>query len=298
MSISGRTRLYGLIGEPVEHSYSPFIMNRAFAEIGHDGIYAAFAVQEARVPAALMGMKAMGMAGINVTFPLKAAVMPFINRPSQRVELLGAANTLTFRDGLIHGENTDAPGTAIALETLGGIKLKQQHAVIFGAGGAARATAFGLLEAGCSAITFIARHPSRAEEEIMRLRSAFPDPPIVVLTVGDPLDAGARRYAVEDAGILINATPIGMQDPCDPSEGFPLLDDPAWITSKHCALELVYRHSDTPFLHIARAQDACCLDGLGVLAAQAREAFQVWTGESFDLAEMFAALTAHAEPNR
>ena len=298
MNISGRTRLYGLIGEPVEHSYSPYILNRAFAEIGHDGVYTAFSVEEARVPAALMGLKSLGAAGINVTFPLKEAVMPFINQPSARVELLGAANALTFRDGLIHGENTDAPGTAIALETLGGIALKNQHAVIFGAGGAGRAAAFGLLEAGCHAITFIARHPSRAEEGIMQLRDAFPDLPIVVLTAGDPLDSGARRSAMADAGILINATPIGMEAKTDPKASFPLLDDPAWITPGHCCLDLVYRHVETPFLRIARAQKACCLDGLTVLAAQAQEAFQIWTGESFDLAEMYAALTAHAEPNR
>ncbi|MCK4546838.1 MAG: shikimate dehydrogenase [Candidatus Eisenbacteria sp.] len=289
MPISGHTRLYCLIGNPVAHSLSPFIHNRAFEGLGINGVYAAFGVSVDQLGEAIAGLETLGVAGANVTYPHKEAVLPFADERSERVEILRAANTLRFTPGGIVAHNTDAPGTAVAIEKLGGRSLMGRKVLIFGAGGAGRAAALGVLEAGAASVTFCELLPAKAEMELLGLQGRFPDRDLSVLSMSEE-ERGARGAAVAEASILINATPpvagtIGAAN---------LIEEPKWICPEHLCFEFSYHQRLTAFLRTARDGGATCLDGLCLLVAQALESFRRWTGEEFDLEEMAAALESHA----
>ncbi len=282
MEVSGHTKLYCLIGDPVSHSLSPFIMNRAFERLEIDGLYAAFRIDSRELPAALAGLRAIGAAGANVTSPHKEAVLEFVDHASDRVAAIRAANTLVFESDWTRGLNTDATGTAIALERLGGVRLRGRRTLVFGAGGAARAAAYGILEAGGSSVAFCARDPQRAESVVSLLRDAFPEARISCVPMEGAEHAERRNAAVLESDILINATPIS-----------PPIESPESVRPEQCCFDFAYARRRTCFLDLARSRGALCLDGLALLVAQAHGAFQAWTGRGFDLEEMAAALEAH-----
>jgi len=285
MAIMGTTKVYGLIGDPVAHSLSPFIMNRAFAACDLDACYVAFPVRVANLPAALAGLRSAGVAGVNVTYPYKEAAFLAGETSSPRASLLRAANTLVFADGRVHAENTDAPGTALALKTFGAPPVRLR-ALILGAGGAGRAAALGLLEAGARTVTLAVRDTTRAQAAVAGLRARFGAERLRI-AAGKEL-AGA----VAGADAILNATPVGMSS--EPRGAVPVpaevaLIDPDWICPGQVCFDFVYHPLETPFLTAARARGARCIDGLSLLVAQARESFALWTGRSFDLECMHAA---------
>ncbi len=310
--LGGRTRLYLLLGRPVAHSLSPLIMNRAFAWLGIDAAYAALDVAPAALPAAVRGLAALGIAGANVTHPHKEAVLAGVARRSERVRLLGAANTLVPDDDGLTAHNTDAPGTALALRDLGGIDPAGARVAVFGAGGAARAAALGLLEAGAADVAFLARRPDAARAAVAPLVERFGRAPVTVVPLangtgrGDAPDRRRREDAVGGADILVQATTVGMAPAERPNEAappastgpgdsedhagrpplYPLLDEPDWIGPGQVCLELAYGHGETPFLRLARRRGARSLDGHALLVAQAHEALRIWTGRTFDLRTM------------
>lgn len=282
---SGRTLLYGLIGNPVSHSLSPFIMNRAFSEIGLDAVYMAFGMRPALLETALGGLYAMGAGGVNVTFPFKEEVLYHLDVVSSDADLAQAVNTIVFLDGEVHGFNTDAPGTATALEAFAEVSLEGSSAFIYGCGGSARAAAYGLLERGVDRVVFGVRAPEKAEMVVERYRFAFPEQEVDMVPL---LDAGIRdlrRREIRDAAVVINATPVGM---AGVSEG-TLIEDPAWIRPGQCWFEFVYHPVRTPFLQAAAAAGAKTLGGIALLVSQAAETFRLWTDHSFDIDEMAQA---------
>ncbi|MDE0505757.1 MAG: shikimate dehydrogenase, partial [Candidatus Poribacteria bacterium] len=110
MQITGKTKIVGVIGDPIEHSRSPQMHNAAFAELGINYVYVPFRIHPDALPAAIEGFKAINVVGLNVTIPHKQAVIPFLDEISREVELTGAVNTLTFENGRIKGDNTDGLG--------------------------------------------------------------------------------------------------------------------------------------------------------------------------------------------
>lgn len=289
MNIGRRTEVYALIGDPVSHSLSPFIMNRAFGRLGMDGVYVALRVTRDQLQAAVSGLKALGAAGANVTYPHKESVVSLVDHPSEQVGILGAANVLHFSSGEIRGYNTDASGAAIALEDFGGLSLKGKKVFIFGAGGAGRAAAFGVLEAGAASVTFCVRNLSRAIEATGRLRDHFAGGTVSTIPMEKDHPDCAKRKAISESDIIINATPLGM----GALRAFSPIEDPAWIRVDHICFEFNYSPRLTEFLNTARARGATCLDGLCLLVAQARESVRYWTGRNFELHEMAQALEAH-----
>lgn len=280
-------QFYGLIGDPVDHSLSPYIMDRAFAAHGIAAMYVAVGVTKDGAGESIRGMRTLGFAGANVTYPLKDAVLPFVELVSPAVAAIEAANTLKFTGEGVVAENTDAVGTVAALEVFGGIQPLRKTVLIFGAGGAGRAAAFGLLSAGAASVTFAVRDKGKAKKAIESLRRAFPGKPIE-LTEIRKLSNG--RGAAFDENIIINATPAGMA-------GFEpnTLADGAMFRGHHVCFDFVYHPRETPFIVAARQQGASTLDGLALLVAQAQAAFYFWTGRHFPVAEMFDATVKHLE---
>jgi len=272
------TRLFALLGHPVAHSHSPFIMNRAFAMAGIDAAYVALPVPARGLEAALDGLSILGAGGANVTYPYKETVAARLGDAlSPDAALLGAVNTLVARDGAFTGHNTDAPGTAVAL----GVDAKGERVFIFGVGGAARAAALGLLRAGAAAVTLGARSPQTARAAVAPLATAFPACEVAVVAWDE------ARVRVRDAAVVINATPLGM---AGTETGDGIVAEPAWIEPHHCCVDFVYHPRRTPFLEAARARGARTVDGLALLVAQAAVAFELWTGQTFDTAGMLSAL--------
>ncbi len=292
--VTGHAAVYGVIGDPVAHSLSPVIMNEAFAEAGIDAIYGAFPVPAKELAAVLAECREGAVAGLNVTYPHKEAVAAAADTQSPRVRLLGAANTLAFRaGGAVHAHNTDAPGTARAIEVFGRTACGEARAVIFGAGGAARAAALGLLEAGAREIRFLVRDPAKAEAAIARLRAAYPDTAMRCLSLRERSDG--LQQAVHDAGIVVQATPVGMQDVTEDSDQLilPIAGASGVLHEGQVCLEMVYHPRETPFLTAARRANTTALDGLCLLIAQAAESFARWTGERFDPVRMYAHLESY-----
>lgn len=280
MSISGKTALYGVIGSPVAHSLSPFIMNRAFAQAGVDGAYAAFDVPPDRVTDAVRGLQALGFCGVNVTYPLKERVVEIAGHRDEAVEVIGAANTLVISRDDISAFNTDAPGTVRAIEGLCGVPVGGRRVLIFGGGGAARAAAWGLLDAGSERVVLAVRRPDAADAAVGRLRGAFPDGSVRAVAWAE---ADAR-----DFDIVINATPVGMHE-----SGTLVPAD--HVSESQFYFDFVYHPRDTDFVENARRGGAVASDGLALLVAQAEASFHRWTGRDFSLADMYAAVEAQVE---
>jgi shikimate dehydrogenase len=287
--ISGKTSMYCLIGDPVAHSLSPLIMNRALAEHRCDGAYVAHRVDHERVGQTLQEMRAQNVRGVNVTYPLKETILGHADEVSAAAQTIGAANVLSFAAGRIRADNTDAPGTAIALETFGGVAPADRSVVIFGAGGSGRAAAWGLLEKGAGEVTFAVRDPDKAKDTCGRFSAHFSGKAVRAVSLECSEQPGPLDAILESADIVINATPVGMS-------GYP----EARLSFKEGAIhqgqtwfDFVYHPPETDFLAAAREGGACAIGGLELLVSQAREGFRLWTGHEFSLVDMYEYVRAH-----
>jgi shikimate dehydrogenase len=239
------TTLAGVLGHPVAHSRSPAMHNAAFAALGLDWRYVKLPVPPELFDRTVRALPGSGYRGANVTIPHKLAALAVADSATDAARAIGAANTLTFGAHGIEADNTDAGGVIDAL----GESPRGRTALVLGAGGAARAVVWALIDAGASEVSIWNRTSERAEE----LATAF----------------GARAVArPEPAEIAVNATSVGLHDGSLPLDG---LDPPA------VAVELVYGR-DTPFEAWARAGPARVVDGLEVLVRQGALSFERWTG--------------------
>jgi shikimate dehydrogenase len=292
MTLAG-TLLYGVIGHPVAHSLSPFVMNRAFRQGEIDAVYLRFDVVPDRLANAVGGLTALGARGVNVAYPFKQAILPFVDVRSPDADLIGAVNTLVIRDRQIIGHNTDAEGVAAALRTFARVSPTDTHVFMFGAGGSARAAAVGLLRGGAASVTFGVRSPRKTLPVVTRFREAFPRQDVGLASVHDTGTRDHFRLAFERADIVINATPVGMGG----GDQTDFIAVPSWIRPEQCFFDFVYYPGYTRFLETARSRDARILGGASLLVCKAVENFRQWTGQSFDAPAMLETLEA-AFPER
>jgi shikimate dehydrogenase len=291
---TGKSLLFGLIGNPVSHSLSPFIMNRAFDSLGLDAMYVAFGVRAERLAPSVAGLGSLGIAGLNVTYPYKEEILYHIDAISSEAEIINAVNTVLFFDDEIQGFNTDAPGTAIALELFTDVSLEGSRAFVYGLGGSARAAAYGLLERGAERVTFGVRNAEKGPLVLERFEFAFPEQEVDVVKLSGPEDLVPRRDAFRGADVVVNATPVGM----DGIPGGNLIENASWIHEDQTFFDFVYHPRQTPFLEAARGAGAKTLGGIALLVAQASESFRIWTDHTFDVKEMVEAVEefSRAEP--
>jgi shikimate dehydrogenase len=263
--------LAGVIGWPVEHSLSPTIHNAAFAALGMDWAYVPLPVEPGSLRAAVGGLAALGFRGANVTMPHKSESATLADELSDDARRLAAVNTLVLAGGRVQGHNTDAPGFDRFLRRDAGFDPAGRSALVFGAGGVARAVALALAGGGASRLTVAVREASRAAA----LRAAVEGSGVAVETV--PFDdAGAIR-----ADLVINATPLGADGVTAPP--IPALEPGTLV------VDLLYRPVSTPLQLAARAAGAEAFGGLGLLLHQAALSFELWTGTPAPLEAMSAA---------
>ncbi|MCL4459773.1 MAG: shikimate dehydrogenase [Chloroflexi bacterium] len=279
MPIDAKTKVTGLIGYPVEHSLSPFIHNRAFAHLRLNYCYVVFPVPPVQLEAAIKGMHALGLVGVNVTIPHKEAVKPYLDELSPEATAIGAVNTIVVRDGRMIGYNTDALGCQRALAETG-FDPQGKEVIVLGAGGAARAVVYALAQAN-SRITIFNRTIQRGEELARQFRSLFPAARLESCSLNERLLA--ERMAT--AALLINTTPLGMWPQ---TEASPL----PWtgLLGPHLLVfDLVYNPRETLLLRQARQAGARTIGGLAMLIHQAASAFHLWTGVEPPLEVMYSA---------
>lgn len=268
-TLTGYTRIVGVIGDPVEHSRSPQMHNAAFAKAGLDYVYVPFHVRPDDLAAALAGFKAINVVGINVTLPHKQAVIPHLTSISREAELIGAVNTLTFVEGNIHGDNTDAPGVLKALEEDGNMpgSAVGEHVVVLGAGGAARAVVVAFALGGVAAITIANRTVEKAvslAEEMGRK--------IDVSMQGMGLTDERLPLAIRESKLLVNTATTSM----DVTQ--PLLISADWLQPHTMVYDIVYTPPVTPLMQTAIERGCQTLGGIGMLVHQGAIAFETWTG--------------------
>jgi shikimate dehydrogenase len=271
--IGGATHVVAVLGWPVEHSLSPVIHNAAFDALGLDWTYVALPVAPGAVASAIAGLVALGFAGANVTMPHKEAVADAVDRVTEDAQRLRAVNTIEIVGGESLGHNTDAPGFARFLERDAAFNPAGRTALLYGAGGAARACALALARAGLTRLVVALRVPARAKD----LEAAL-----------DGLPTAVDVVAFDDAGdvtadLLVNATPLGVH-----GEDLPL---PA-IGATTVAVDLLYRPAITPMQRAVREAGGSAFGGLGLLLHQAALAFEIWTAQEPPLEVMSAAALA------
>ena len=279
MQITGQTKIVGIIGDPIKHSRSPQIHNAAITALGLDYVYVAFHVQPNNLGAAIEGFKATNVVGINVTIPHKQNVISYLDEISREATLIGAVNTLIFKDGGIIGENTDAPGFLQAMQEEGLDVPQGGSAVIIGAGGSARAIVVALALAGVRTICIANRTVSRA----VALATDLSDKTEASI-YGIGLDDPKLPNAVRASQLIVNTAATSMD------VSHPLLIDPEWLAPQSIVYDIVYTPPETRLLQAAAQKECHTIGGLGMLVHQGAIAFERWTGVNPPVETMRQAL--------
>lgn len=252
--INTKTSLYGVMGDPVSHSLSPAMHNAAFEKIGYNGVYLAFPVKD--VSSAVAGIRALNVKGVSVTIPHKIAVMDYLDEIDEQALKIGALNTIVNKDGHLYGYNSDCLGAMNAL--LDKTEIKGKDVVIAGAGGAARAIAFGIIAEG-GRLTILNQIKEEGEALAADLGVNY-----------HPLD----EYKNHESDIFINATPLGMTPNTD---AMPVATD--YLNKRMTVMDIVYNPLKTKLLKEAEAKGCTIVDGVSMFVYQGISQFESWTGE-------------------
>jgi len=276
MNIKGSTNIVGLIGHPVEHSFSPPMHNAAFEELGMDWAYVAFDVDPNNLKLAIDGAKSLNIKGFNVTIPHKINVMDYLDEIDEVAGLIGAVNTIDFSS--MKGYNTDGIGAVKAIEEV--TSIKNSNVVVAGAGGASRAISFYIVKYGADSLTILNRNIQKAQDLAGDVEgSDFID------EVGADSISNINSY-LDDADILIDTTPLGMHPHID--------DEPVAIANNMhedlTVFDAVYNPNETVLLKEAIKAGAKPVYGIKMLLYQGAESFEIWTGKKAPVDVMEEAL--------
>ncbi len=280
-------KMVGLIGWPVEHSISPVMQNAAFRELDlEEWVYVPMPVSKypyIRIKEAVLGLRALGFQGANVTVPYKEAVVPYLEHLSDMAKAIGAVNTIAINsDGRLIGHNTDGLGFIKDLEEHT-IDVSSMDVLLLGAGGSARSVAYALLANGCKRLTILNRTKTKAEDIANALAHLFPDAQLFV----GPLNKDTIKQ-LPHAELIINATSMGLVSAAD----LMPWDENVSFTRNQIVYDLIYNPAETKFLKKAREDGAKAINGLGMLVHQGALAFKIWTGHDAPIAVMRAAAEA------
>ena len=273
-SITGKTKVCGIIGDPIEHSMSPVMHNAAFEALGLDYAYLPFHVRQEELPGAVVGIRALNVVGLNVTIPHKVAVIPLLDKLDPLAEKVGAVNTIVKENGKLVGYNTDAPGFMQALRSKG-IDLEGKNILILGAGGASKGISFILAEAGAS-LVILNRTLTRAEELASQIAQYYHRKPEAMTLSEENLARG-----LDEVDVLVNTTSVGMVPDVNQTPVPARLLNPNLVVC-----DIVYNPLETRLLREARAAGARTIDGLDMLVWQGALAFEKWTGQKAPFAVM------------
>lgn len=278
MMVKGTTKNLGIIGCPVEHSLSPILQNAALQDKGLDYIYIAMPVKPESLSTAFAGMKEIGFVGFNITIPHKIAIMELLDSVDAGAKMIGAVNTVVNENGVWTGYNTDSMGFISSLKN-NGVVMHDKQAVILGAGGAARAVIWGLLEEGVSKLTLVVRD----REKTMPMAQHFSQRIEVEVIEWQSTEL---KTVLNECDILVNTTPLGMAPKVDVMPAI----DMATLKNGAVVCDAIYTPIKTKFLAEAEKLGHKIINGEGMLVGQGAAAFEKWTGITPSEAVMTKAL--------
>ncbi|HAO99307.1 MAG TPA: shikimate dehydrogenase [Fibrobacteres bacterium] len=266
MLIRGTTRLLGVLGNPVAHSYSPAMHNAAIERLGLDLIYVPMKVETRGLKSCLNAVRELDFLGVNVTVPHKQNVMPYLDEISEVSRMMGAVNTIVKRDGKLFGTTTDPEGFLAGFREAGH-SFDGKSVAILGNGGAARTIAFALFHlTKPKRVAIVARDPAKSQLLAREIKAKL-DKDLETLA----LDQYAK-YA-DGFEVLVHTTPVGMHPKTDES----LLPGEQLLSSQ-IVYDLIYNPEETALLRQARERGCHTVGGLAMLVHQGIASFKLWTG--------------------
>ncbi len=265
MKISGKTRVCGIIGDPIEHTLSPAMHNAAFEELNLEFVYVAFRVLKNELRNAIIGAKSLNIHGLNVTMPHKNTVINYLDDVDLTARAIGAVNTILNDKSKFKGYNTDGSGALKALSE-NGTSLEGKKLLLLGAGGAGKAIAFHAARE-VRELTILNRTPQRAKELAEVLHKKFGKE-----TNGNLLSPQTIKEELEATDILVNATSVGMHPNIDHS-----LVDPSWLRPDLFIMDIIYDPIETKLVKDAKALGARVVSGVEMLVYQGVASFEIWT---------------------
>jgi shikimate dehydrogenase len=284
--ITGKTKILGVIGHPIEHSLSPLMHNAALTKLGLDYVYLPFPVAPENLATAIAGFASIGVVGFSITIPHKQAILPLLSEISPIAQAIGAVNTVVNKGNKWLGTNTDVEGFIAPLQTTYHQDWSQKKAVILGNGGAARAVVAGCVQLGLAEIHVVGRNLQKLQVfEQSWQNSPFADKFQVHEWTELP-------NLLHQANLLVNTTPIGMYPHVEQS---PLSSqEMGYLPGDAIAYDLIYIPKPTKFLHLAQKQGIVTIDGLEMLVQQGAAALKIWLQqETVPVTQMRQALQNH-----
>lgn len=276
LSVTGKTRVYGLIGHPVRHSLSPAMYNSLFARYGIDAVYVALDVHPDDADQVVDAIRTLDLVGVNLTVPFKERVLPHLDRCTVAAQEAGAVNVITAVEGTLTGYNTDGEGFVRSLPEADGPVIDGCAAVVLGAGGAARAVASTLIDRGAARVTILNRTLARAEAAAASLAGD--------VSAG-PLSPAGFEAAAAGASLVINCT-------SGPASGLIGSLDPGLLGPSSTWVDINYWMPDPPLRAACGAAGVRFIEGMGMLAHQGALAFELFTGHPVSGAEILETLQA------
>lgn len=254
--ITGKTKIIGIFGDPIEHTLSPLIHNEAFSYLGLDYCYVAFNVKKDKLKEAVEAIRALNIKGVNVTVPHKETVIQYLDNISNEAKNIGAVNTILNAGGVLKGFNTDVKGFILSLKDEG-ISIKNKNFLILGAGGAAKAVVYGILKEGGKVYIY-----NRTLSKALEIKEKFKKFGFIEIVE-------MNKSITEGIDIIVNATSLGLKK----DDPMPL--NPELIKPTHVYCDIVY--PETPLMRKAEAIGCKVIGGIGMLLWQAAFAFKIWT---------------------
>jgi shikimate dehydrogenase len=269
VQITGTTKLLGVMGNPVAHSLSPLMHNAALASLNLDYCYLPLEIRPELLSQAVVGLKALGCQGFNVTIPYKEQIVASLDEVDDEALIIGAVNTVVNREGKLVGYNTDGRGFLRSLAEEWDLGLRGEQVVVLGAGGAARAIVAGLASAGASKITIANRNVERGLLLKADLEQHYPCKIAVV-----DLSEGKLDKELAASLLVVQTTPVGMY----PHAGDTPIIEPSRLWKDSYVYDIIFNPPETRFLLGAREQGCRTANGLGMLLHQGALSFEYWTG--------------------
>lgn len=266
--LDSTTKLFGIVGNPLEHSLSPLMHKYFLNEIGQKGSYTAFEVMENQLAETITGMKLDGILGFNVTIPYKQTIIPYLYEVDEEARFIGAVNTVHIQGNNLFGFNTDGHGFTSALKKRN-VHLKNCSAIVLGAGGAARAVIFNLVRCGAKKLFIFNRTLQRAKNLAGEVLEASQS---IKVSFGD-LDSKTISAAIETCQLIVNATSLGMWPDINKAPYLFERDRPGVV-----AIDLIYNPLQSKFLKSARQAGVKTLDGLDMFVFQGAISLKIWLG--------------------
>ncbi len=281
-SLTGHTKLTGLLGSPVSHSISPLMHNEAFRLLGLDFAYLCFDVKEDSMEKAVEGLRTLGARGWNCTMPDKQKMCELSDQLSPAARMIGAVNTVVNENGVLTGHNTDGVGYMMAVKEAG-YDIIGKNMTLLGAGGAATAIAVQAALDGVSRLNLFNRK-GRSWEHAVKLADTINANTSCQVQLYDLADEAALRDSILESAILTNGTSVGMA----PNDSACILSDTSFLEPGLIVSDIIYNPRETRLLKLAKERGCSTFNGLYMLLFQGAEAFRLWTGKEMPVSEIKA----------